>query len=132
MADSTKKWYESSGFFVGLIALFGSLWGFTEGQAAGVVTAVTGLITAGATVWHFFKSSKFRGWKEWLSDGNTWVYIAGTLGLFLPNAGELIPALQGVVDGIISKNFGAIISGLFALGVMIYKIVTGKKTAAKA
>lgn len=125
----TKNWWESQGFLIGVITLLGSLWGFSEASATSLVVAVTGAVGALAAVLQFFKTSKFRGFAEVLRDGNTWAYLAATFGAFLPNAGELFPALRGVVDAIISKNFGLIISSLVALGVMVYNIFIKKKAA---
>jgi len=136
MAELTglKGWieshgWESSGFFIGIIALFGSLWGLSETDATSIVTAVTGLITAGALIWTKLKTSKFSGFGDWIKNSNTWVYIAATVGQFLPNAGELVASLRGVVDAVISKNFGAILSALVAAAVMAWNIFFKKNTA---
>lgn len=127
----TKNFWESQGFLIGVITLLGSLWGLSEASATSLVVAVTGGVGAIAAVLQFFKTSKFRGISDVLKDGNTWVYLTATFGAFLPNAGELFPALRGVVDAIISKNFGLIISSLVALGVMVYNIFIKKKSAVK-
>lgn len=128
MAQQTeKKWWESSGFFIGVVTLIGSLWGMSEGDAASVVTAVTGGVATLALVWHKLKTSKFRGFSEWIADGNTWVYLAATVGAFLPNAEALFPSIKGLFDAFLSKDFGAIVSALVAAGVMAYNIFFKKK-----
>jgi uncharacterized membrane protein YdcZ (DUF606 family) len=125
--EPPKKWYESSGFFLSAVLLIGSLWGLKEQEATSLVTAVVGLVSAGATVWHALKRSKFKGFYDWVKDSNTWVYAAGVVGAFLPNAGELFPALKGVVEAILSKNFGAIMSALVALGVIVWNVFVKPK-----
>jgi len=125
--ESSKNWWESQGFFVALVALMGAFWGLSEDTAMSVVTAVTGLISAGALVLQFFKTSKFKGFKEVLSNSNTWAYLVTVIGSFLPNAGEIVASLRGVSDAVFSKNLGAILTALFTLGVMIYNIVIKKK-----
>lgn len=128
MSVSTQKnWWESSAFFIGLATLLGSAWGLSEDSATSVVTAVTGLIAAGAAVWHYFKSSKFRGFSDWISDGNTWVYLTATVGAFIPNSAELFPSLEGLAKALLSKDFGAIISAAVAAAVMFYNIFLKKK-----
>ena len=125
--DQSKNWWESQGFFVALIALMGAFWGLSEDTATSVVTAVTGLISAGALVLQFFKTSKFQSFKDVLSNSNTWAYLVTVIGSFLPNAGEIVAALRGVSDAAFSKNLGAILTALFTFGVMLYNIVVKKK-----
>lgn len=124
---TTKNWWESQGFYLGLVMLFGSFWGLSEDAATSIVTGFSGLIAAGAFVIQFFKTSKFKGFAEILKNGNTWVYLTGILGQFLPNAGELVEGLRGVSDAFLSKNLGAILTALFAFGVMAWNIFFKKK-----
>lgn len=118
----TKNWWESSGFFIGTLTVFGSLYGLSEADASSAVMAVTGLLGTGAVLWSRLKTSKFVGWIAWLQDGNTWVYLSSMVGLFLPNADILFPLLKDVSDAVISKNLGAIITAVFALAVFIYNV----------
>lgn len=119
---SQKNWWESQGFLLSVVMVFGSMWGLSEDTAMSLVSAVTGLIAAFAAVLQFFKTSKFKGWKQVLADGNTLQYIVAAIAVFIPNAGALFPQLQGLVDAFISKNFGAIISALVSVGVAIFNI----------
>lgn len=132
LPKQTKNWWESQGFFMSLIMVFGSAYGLSEGAAQSLVAAVFGLISSGAFVFQFFKTSKFKGWKSVLSDGNTLQYLTGALGAFIPNADLLFPTLQGFAQALWSKNFGLIISATVALGVSIYNIFIKKKAAVVA
>lgn len=127
-APAAKNFWESSGFLLSIVMLIGSAWGLKEQDGQAIVAAFTGLIATGATVWHFFKSSKFRGWLEWVKDSNTWNYMAGAVLVFLPNAGALFPALKGIVDAIIAKNLGLILSSVVTLGVVIFNVFIKKNT----
>lgn len=124
---TTKRWWESSGFLLSSVMIFGSMYGLNEQLAQSAVTATTGLVGAGAGIWHFFKTSKFRGFADWIKDSNTWVYLSTAVGAFLPNAGALFPSLKGLTDAIISKNFGAIMSAAVGIGVVIWNVFVKKK-----
>lgn len=123
-----KNWWESQGFLLSSVMVFGSMWGLSEDTATSVVSAVTGLIAVGATVLQFFKTSKFKGWRQVLTDGNTLQYLVGSIAVFIPNASALFPSLQGLVDAFLSKNFGAIVSALVSAGVVLYNIFFKSKT----
>ncbi len=123
----TKNWWESQGFFLSVVMIGGSMYGLSEDTASSLVSAVTGLIASGAAVFQFFKTSKFKGWVAVLRDGNTLQYLVGAVAVFLPNAGELFPALQGLVEAFLSKNLGLILSALFSVGVVLYNIFFKKK-----
>ena len=118
----TKNWWESQGFLLSVVMVFGSMWGLSEDAATSLVAAVTGLVAAFAAVLQFFKTSKFKGWKQVLADGNTLQYLVAAIAVFVPNASALFPQLQGLVDAFISKNFGAIISALVSAGVAVFNI----------
>ena len=131
-ASSAKNWWESQGFAFSIIMVFGSMWGLSEDTATSVVSAVTGLIGAVMLALQFFKTSKFKGWKQVLSDGNTLQYLVAAVAVFIPNASALFPSLQGLVDAFLSKNIGAIISALVSVGVALYNIfLKGNANAAR-
>lgn len=131
--QTKKKWWESQGFLLAVVALIGSFWGMAEGDAKNIVSAVAGLVSAIAFVLQFFKTSKFKGWKEVLQNSNTWAYLVAIFGLFIPSADLLFPALKDVSDALLSKNLGAIISALFTLGVVLFNIIksSGAKNAVR-
>lgn len=112
-----------------LIMVVGSAYGLNEEAAQSLVAAVFGLISAGAFVLQFFKTSKFRGFKDAILDGNTLQYLTAAIGAFIPNADMLFPALQGLAEAIFSKNFGLIITATVVLGVAIFNIFIKKTTA---
>lgn len=130
-AQAQKKWWESQGFLIALVALFGAFWGLKEDGATSIVMAVTGVVAAGAFLLQFFKTSKFQGVKDVLKNDNTWAYLATIIGSLLPNIEALLPSLRNVSDAIFSKDLGAIITAVFSLLVMAWNIWKSNGGSAK-
>jgi len=121
-------------FLFSIIMLVGVAFGLSTDLANEVVGYVLGLVGIIGNLRLFFKDAKFVGLLAWLKNPNTWAYLAGIITAFSPQLETLIPALRSLFDAIITKNYGSIITALFALGSIIWGLVKNppKTTLAKA
>lgn len=125
---STKPFWLSTNFALAALTLLLSIFGGSMGLANQVVMAVVGLVAAFGAVRQFLPSAKFIGWRDVLTSGNTWSYLANVLvAVGLPNVDKLIPAFQELAAALIDSNWGRAISALITLVTMLWYIFTGAK-----
>lgn len=115
--------WKRENFLFSLIMLVGVGFGLTTDIANDVVAYLLGIVGLIGNVRLFLKDAKFVGFIAWLQNPNTWGYLLGILTAFSPALGDLVPSLKELFDAIISKNYGAIITSLFALGSIIWGLV---------
>lgn len=124
--QTPKRFWEGTNFWFALIMVGLSFFGGGENVAQALVSAAVGLIGAFAVVREFIVNAKFKGWKETLGEVNVWNYLAAIVLTILPQATDLVPALQGVYDALISGNWGLVISRCIALFTIIYYLAVKK------
>ena len=110
-------------FLFSLMMLVGVAFGLTTDIANDVVAYLLGVVGLIGNIRLFLKDAKFVGVLEWLKNPNTWTYLAGIITAFSPQLESLIPALRSLFDAIITKNYGTILTALFALGSIIWGLV---------
>lgn len=124
MSTSTQKFWEGTNFWFALIMVALSFFGGGESTAQALVTAGFGLVAGIGALRQFIVGAKWQGFGATLSEPNTWNYIAGVVLTILPQATDLVPALQGVYDALISGNWGLVISrGIALLTIMYYLFI---------
>jgi len=122
-APVSKNWWESQGFLVSVLMVAGSTYGLSESDAQNLVAGIVGAASSIVFVFQFFKTSKFKGWLQVIKDGNSLQYFVGALSFIVPNLGTIVPALQGLIDAIWSKNLGLILSAAVSFAVAVYNII---------
>lgn len=128
--SSTIPFWKGTNFWLAVLLFVGSFFGLKEGTAQTVVMSIVGLIGAVGAVRQFLQSAKFGGWKETLSQPNTWNYLASVVALIgLPQAGNLIPALHDLSDALISGNWGLVITRGITLLTIVFYIFVKKPSA---
>lgn len=130
MAESTnqkpQKFYEGTNFWFALLMVGLSFFGGGENTAQALVTAGVGVVAAIGVFRQFLVNAKWKGLKATLAEPNTWNYIGGVILTILPQATDLIPALHGVYDALITGNWGLVISRGIALLTIIYYLFVKK------
>lgn len=125
------KFWEGTNFWVALLMVILSFFGGgsgAEGIAQTVVTTAFGGISAFFMVRNFLVGAKWNGFKATFADANTWNYIAGVVLTILPQATDLVPALHGVYDALITGNWGLVISRGISMLTIIYYLFVKKPT----
>lgn len=124
---------KGTNFYIAVLMLVFSFFGGNEGLAQQLVSTGVGLIATIGLVRQFLNTAKFQGFKNTLAQANTWNYIGGVVLLILPQAGDLIPAVQSVYDALITGNWGLVISRGFTLLTIVFYLVkdNGPKAAAQ-
>lgn len=130
MAETTnqqpQKFYEGTNFWFALLMVILSFFGGGENVAQALVTAGFGVVAAIGVFRQFLVGAKWKGLKGTLAEPNTWNYIAGVVLTILPQATDLVPALHGVYDALITGNWGLVISRGIALLTIIYYLFVKK------
>jgi len=124
--------WKRENFLFNLIMLVGVGFGLSTGLASETVAYLLGVVGLIGNIRLFLKDAKFVGVLNWLKNSNTWTYLAGIVTAFSPQLESLVPALRSLFDAIFSKNYGAIITALFALGSIIWGLVKNPPKPAAA
>lgn len=121
---TNKKWYQSSGFWVGAALLIFSAWsGFTT-ETGEVITSMVLAVFGGIMAIYRLLKDGTPDWSKWLKNGNTWTYFTAVISaMFGDELVTLIPKLQAMVESISAGNFQAIITALISFGVSIYYFI---------
>lgn len=124
--STTPKFWEGTNFWFALLMVVLSFFGGGESTAQALVTAGFGVVAAIGAFRQFLVGAKWQGFKATLSEPNTWNYLAGVVLTIVPQATDLVPALQGVYDALIGGNWGLVISRGIALLTIIYYLFVKK------
>ena len=124
--QTPAKFWEGTNFWFALIMVGLSFFGGGENVAQSLVTAGVGIVAAFGAFRQFLVGAKWQGFKQTLAEPNTWNYIAGIVLTILPQATDLVPALQGVYDALITGNWGLVISRGIALLTIVYYLFIKK------
>ena len=122
---------KGTNFYLALLMVVFSFFGGNEGLAQQLVSLGVGIVALIGAIRQFANTAKFQGFRNTLAQANTWNYISGVVLLILPQAGDLIPAVQDVYDALITGNWGLVISRGFALLTIIYYMVRKSTGPAK-
>jgi hypothetical protein len=125
-----KKFWEGTGFWVGLSLLFFSAWsGFNTETGDAITKMVLEIFGGGFAIRNLVKNSKLDLVK-WIKDPNTWVYLTA---FFSAIFGEwlttIIPQLQKLVEAISAGNFQAILSAGVSFLVSVYYLIRDRAGA---
>lgn len=128
--NTTKKWWESTSFFISLVILVGGLWNnFPSNEAQIAVQNIIALVATGGTLRTFFKTAKLDV-VSWLQNSNTWQGLGVILATWVPSlTPELFAGVEALVKAIFSQNLTSIFSAVFALATIIYNIVKSRPKA---
>lgn len=123
MSNQLEKSIFSTNFLAVLILLATSVvGGMSEDQATQIAGLLSGIIGAFAGVRNWLKNAKLTTGKAWIGDPNNWTYLSAVVGVLLPKAADLVPALQGLANAIVSGNWSSIITTGLGLLTLIYYI----------
>lgn len=128
MSTQTKKWYEGTNFYV---AAFMVVLGFFSAvQPESVREVVDALFRGVGGIFAIREAVKSGGVdvKGWLTNGNLYNYLFAILSTFMPDAPpEWMTQLNGIVNGIVTQNYTAMLSGLAALGISVFYFIKNRK-----
>lgn len=119
--EPTKKWYQSTNFWNGVIlALGGLVVGFPHEAATDAVSAIFALVAAGFAVRDGLTGKRLNV-KDWALNPNTWrnigVVIVSIVPLFPP---AVATGVGDVISAALGGNWQGILTALFALGTTLY------------
>lgn len=126
--EQIQKAFKDQNFWLSVVIIVGGFWaGFSQQDAAGLVSTVFTLVGSVAMFANFFKNAELDV-KKWVTNANFWNYLSVIVIAFIPtlDAG-LFQAIQKVAVDIINQNWQGVIGGVFTLVTFIYKIVTTPK-----
>lgn len=123
--------WKRENFLFNLIMLVGVGFGLTTGLASETVAYILGVVGLVGNWRLFVKDAKFPGFAEILKNKNFWPYLLGFVTSISPALGALVPSLQDIFNAIVSKNYGAILTAVIALGVTIWGLVQNPPKPAK-
>jgi len=126
--------WKRENFLFSLIMLIGVAFGLSTNIANDIVAYLLGVVGLVGNIRLFLKDAKFVGLIPWLKNPNTWTFLSGIITAISPKLETLVPALRSLFEAIATKNYGSIITALFALGSIIWGLVKNppKPALAKA
>lgn len=125
------KNFLSTNFIMALLLLVSAVFSISGEVTQQGAALLTGAIAFAGLAREAFKSAKFIGWNKFL-DANVWNYFVGAVVVILPALEPAMPALKNVIDAIVEKDWGAVLSGVFSLGTVVwYALVKPKLEAQK-
>ncbi len=108
--------WQSTNLWFNLIMLLGSFWGLSADTGTAVVSLAVAAVSTFGLVRQFITKAKFVGFLETLRMSNTKTYLATALALLgVPAAGDIVPALGNLLDGLSAQNWGLVFSAGFAI-----------------
>lgn len=118
-----KDKFFSTNFILAVVLLIGGLFvGFPEGEAAKVVQTMFTLIGSVGVFRTFFKNAEFDP-KKWITNSNTWNYLATIfIALFPALTPEFFAAVKSVVEAGLGGNWQGILTALISLSTIIWNI----------
>jgi len=125
--DGPKSPFQGTNLYLSLLLLVGSFWGLQEGLANQIIGSFAGLIAVVGATRNWVKIAKPRGFKEYITDKNTWQYISVALLTFLPQADTLVPQLKSLVDALFTGNWTEIVKAGISLLTILYFLVIKPK-----
>lgn len=120
--------WKSTNFWFNIFMLIGAFWGITTDTVNVLMGAVVAVVGAVGIARQFILNAKFGGFLPTLRQGNTLNYLATALALAgIPQAAELVPALSGLGEALITQNWGLVFSaGFTVINILIH--IFKKKT----
>ena len=120
--------WKSTNFWFNIFMLIGAFWGITTDTVNVLMGAVVAVVGAVGIARQFILNAKFGGFLPTLRQGNTLNYLATALALAgIPQAAELVPALNGLGKALITQNWGLVFStGFTVINILIH--IFKKKT----
>jgi uncharacterized membrane protein YedE/YeeE len=115
--------WKRENFLFSLIMIIGVGFGLTTNIANDIIAYLLGIVGLVGNLRLFLKDAKFIGFVSLLKNLNFWAYLLGLVTAISPALATIVPSLQDLFNAIIAKNYGAIITALFALGATIWGLV---------
>lgn len=130
MSQSTSNWWQGTNFWVALVMAFGGISvGLSETDVREFVNYIFGGVGVAFAIREKVKASGINV-KAWLSSKNTWNYLFAVAATFFPAVPpEWFSRLNEIVGAIFTKNYTALLSGLFALAVSVFYFIKDRKKA---
>jgi len=125
------KNFLSTNFIMALLLLVSAVFSISGEVTQQGAALLTGAVAFAGLAREAFKSAKFIGWDKFL-DANVWNYIVGAAIAILPALEPAMPALKKVIDAVVLKDWGAVLSGVISLGTVVWYTVIKPKIDAKA
>jgi subtilisin len=124
------KWLPSTNYTTQIFLFIGSIFSFftfTEAEVGAVVASLYSVIGFLAAIREKAKTGIKIGWKEWLLNPNTFVYLGVILTAFLPNiAPQITKELETVVRGLLNGNWQQVLTATLSLLSFIFFQLRGK------
>lgn len=126
--ERIKQALQDQNFWLALTIIIGGFWtGFSQEDAAGIVSTVFVLVAGIGQFANFFKNAN-TDWKKWLTNSNFWTYLSVIVVALVPSLdAQLFQAIQKIAIDAINQNWQGVIGGLFTLVTFVYKIITTPK-----
>ena len=133
MSTQATKWYQGTNFWVAMVMAFGGISvGLSETDVREFVNYIFGGVGVAFAIREKVKSSGIDV-KAWLSSKNTWNYLFAVVATFLPAVPpEWFTRLNEIAGAVFTKNYTALLSGLFALAVSVFYFIRDNKKAETA
>jgi hypothetical protein len=125
------KNFLSTNFIMAALLLVSAIFSISGEVTQQGFALLTGAIAFAGLAREAFKSAKFIGWDKFL-DANVWNYLVGAVVVVLPALEPAMPALKKVIDAVVLKDWGAVLSGVISLGTVVWYTVIKPKIDAKA
>lgn len=125
-----KSNFLSTNFWMALLLLVGAVFsisGEVTQQGAGLLM---GAVAFAGVAREAFKSAKFIGWGKFL-DANVWNYLVTVLVTVVPMLEPVMPALKKVIDAILMKDWGAVLTATISAGTIVWYTIIKPKLDAK-
>jgi hypothetical protein len=125
------KNFLSTNFIMAALLLVSAVFSISGEVTQQGAALLTGAVAFAGLAREAFKSAKFIGWDKFL-DANVWNYLVGAAIAILPALEPAMPALKKVIDAVVLKDWGAVLSGVISLGTVVWYTVIKPKIDAKA